>query len=362
MAKENASKVNDTTQRRNASREWMQKYYWEEFASVYQLSKCRVDPILKTDGSKKEDTSRTNLCMPDAWIMVRRKSARIAARPPVLRIHSKVPAVADYLSHLIQYQWDKGGEQRVQKRHVMQAETFGFSFKAHWWDQIIEARRFRKRTKDVLDQHGISVDPETDDLYLPYPEQQTPMQKIAGPDGGPMRMPGRQIRPASDFSDEQKANLIGSVGDEVFWQDKITRYDGPVSSLIFVGDACLEPMCESLHKSAWFIMEEMKDLEWLAYFVQQKYKDPRDPKSIERPAIDPKAAQELVDMGTWTKTNADADQLKQNLRTAIFKGSHEVAYKLIPGKRFQVLSEFTFHDGWPYLRWIGNEKILLGEI
>ena len=53
--------------RRNESRRYAQLNYWDEFEDVYRASKCLAKKIMVTDkaGNQVEDTSRTNVCMPE---------------------------------------------------------------------------------------------------------------------------------------------------------------------------------------------------------------------------------------------------------------------------------------------------------
>ena len=337
------SRVSDTIERRKASRDWMRDNFWGEFEEVWRYMKCRTVPIIDPK-TGKEDTTRTNICMPDFWTVVRRKTARLTARPPALRIHAKSPQVAEWWTGFAAYQWDRAHEQVVQRRHVLQAQLFGLSVKAHWYDTVIENRRFRRKTEDVLAEIGVVMDDETGKLHLPSVDE----------------IQTKRTRPYKDFPPQQTQELMASVGPEMFRREAIRKYEGPVSSFVFLGDFYPEPEFESLHSAAWIILEAMRDVEWLAYFAKQNYSDPRDPQAPERPIFGTKRLQELLDGASYSTTSAAKDEdLKAQLRSAIFKTEPLVDVKLLPVKRFKITSEYVFKDGWPHVRWIGNDKHLL---
>lgn len=351
--------ADETKERLQVSRKSENENYWAEILEVFQTYKCRVDPLKKEDGT--EDKTRTNLCMPDVWVMTRRKAARLAARPPVLKVRAKTPAVGEYLSHLSQYQWDRGREQAIQKRHVLQAELFGWSFKAHWWDKITESRRFRRSTKKILQEYGIAMDEESGAMGVPKPEEIYPGGNLPWqqPPEGEQAQKSRRIVPYEQFNEDQIAGILSQLGLEVPWHQDVRKYEGPVSSFVFIGDIHLEPGAESIHKSAWVIHEQIWDLETLAYWLEQEFEDPRTGE--KRAAISQEAARELYDSQSWAKDRDKSEDLKNELRAKLFKTSTEVDTRLIPGKRFHVMAEHTFRDGWPYVRWIGNEKVVLQE-
>jgi hypothetical protein len=80
------ARMGDILQRFKESQKFMQDNFWDEFAEVYRAVKCRTKPIMVKDKSGKsvEDKNRTNVCMPELSLIVRRKTARLTANPPHL--------------------------------------------------------------------------------------------------------------------------------------------------------------------------------------------------------------------------------------------------------------------------------------
>lgn len=344
---ENRRKVRTTLDRRDASRDWLNENFFPEFEEVYRFYKARTEPILDSKGN--EDKSRTNVCMPDYWIIGRRKSSRLASRPPAIRVRAKSEEVSQFLSGWTALQWDRAQEQRHQKRHTLQATLMGLSVKEHWWDKVVKRQSFRRSSKVLLEKFGVIVE-ETD---------QGEDFRIASP----QELEEGASRSFSGFSSEQQGGIMAGLPPEGTEQSELMKYEGPVSSLVFLGDFYPEPEFESVHSSAWIITENVKNIEWLTHFSQQKFIDPDTGK--ERDVFDPEAVRDLLKMKSFrhmSEAQEGEDSLKERLRDAVFKNRPEFASKLIPGKRFHVLAEHTFRDGWPWIRWVANEKILLGEM
>src|SRR6185312_9725586 len=135
-----SSDVSELLDRRNESRRYMQLNYWDEFEDVYRSSKCLAKKILVTDskGNTVEDTSRTNVCMPETSLTIRRNTARLTANPPQINYTS--PAGNQDLSLRLTawayQQYDRSGEARHHRMMVQTGETFGFGCSKLWWDSI----------------------------------------------------------------------------------------------------------------------------------------------------------------------------------------------------------------------------------
>src|SRR5690242_1647412 len=82
---DNASEIME--QRRASERYFMNNYY-QEWAEIYRNMKARVEPLVRKNdkGEEVEDTSRSNICLPDHHIMVRRGTARLTRNSPNLRL------------------------------------------------------------------------------------------------------------------------------------------------------------------------------------------------------------------------------------------------------------------------------------
>ena len=377
------SRVSDLIERREASRRWLSDNYYPIFREVYRFYKCKTSGgwDASREGRSRdrykrnrpeEDRTRTNICLPDTWIAGRKKSSRMASRPPNFNIRvGKVPKavqlmralqmgpdgqplppltpshVGNWLSAYLRMQWDRGGEQRIQRRHILQSQLFGISLKKHWWDRVVLSRKFRFASEILMKERGI-VEEEAEDG--------SSILRIATQD----EADAGQAHPLESFSPEQRAEIIADTGLEFSEQERYVKWEGPVSDFVFVGDWYPEPELETLHSAAWNTFEDFRDVEFLAYWAKQTFQDPETGE--EKTVFDPKSCQDLIDMGSWDRIKSKEDNLKDDLRAVIYQTRPQYSLRLIPGKRFLVTEEHTFRDGLAWVRWVGNERILLGEI
>ncbi|HVN78615.1 MAG TPA: hypothetical protein VMW38_06425 [Terriglobia bacterium] len=286
----------------------------------------------------------------------------MAARPPNFNVRAgKIPAIIQqmravkglpplsseelggWLGAWLRMQWDRGGEQPIQRRHILQAQLFGLSIKAHWWDKVQKTTKYRYSTEILMKDRGI-VEDEDGTLRIA-----TQDEKEAG-----------LASPVEAFSPEDRAEVMLNAGAEYTDESKFTTWEGPVSQFVFLGDFYPEPEFETLHSAAWITHDDFKNVEWLSYWHRKKYVDPDSGE--ERPVFDRKAVEDLIEMGSWDLQKARDDEFKQYLRDVLFQTRPQFSARLIPGKRFLVSTEHTFRDGVPWVRWIGNERILLGEM
>ncbi len=348
----NDDKVEQTMERVRSSSKWLENNFWPELADAFRAYEVRSEPLVFPPGHPRagqEDKTRTNIAMPEFFIAVRRKAVRKSARPPTIRVRAKDPDLAGFLSALATHQWDAAKEQRHQRRHVLQGDLLGISLKVHYYDQVSRVRALRRSVDGILDQLYAKIEEGTDGRAV------VPVEE--GTEGA--------IR-ADRLPDHDKASFILGAGPEMLTRERFTRFDGALSSWIFFGDWYPEPEFEDIQSSAWHVFEGVKDAEWLAYMAAQTFRDPRDGQ--ERPVIDPKKLLELEEHKTFrsltAKSKGQAAELdfRQTLRDVIFKSRPEVEARLIPGRRYLIHQDYTFRKGVCWLRFIGNEKVLLGEM
>ena len=369
------SRVSDSYERRAASRRWMSDNYWDAFQEVYRFYKNKTSGKWGSEsgrgrgGFRRErgrgrdsGEKKTNICMPDTWIAGRKKTSRMAARPPNFNVRTgKIPEIIQamraaqnlpplsseqlsaWLGAWLRMQWDRGGEQPIQRRHILQSQLFGLSIKTHWWDKLQKTTKFRYATDILMKERGIIED---DDGTLRIATQD---EKEAG-----------LSSPIEAFSPEDRAEVMLGAGNEYTDESKLTMWEGPVSQFVFIGDFYPEPEFETLHSAAWITHDDFKNIEWLAYWNRKKYVDPDSGE--ERPVFARKAVEDLIEMGSWDLSRSRDDEFKQYLRDVMFQTRPQFSARLIPGKRFLVSAEHTFRDGVAWIRWIGNERILLGEM
>ena len=334
-------KVSDTIGRRNASRDWLRNNYWNEWEEVWRFFKCRTEPIMNST-TGKEDETRTNLAMPDGWIIGRRKAARLSRRPPNIRVRSKNPDLSQRLSAWTAYQWDRTDEQRFQRRHVLQAVLFGLSLKEYSWDEVSTFYRFRRSTENLLRKAGVVVNEDDEGTGYAVPDGTVDTEKVV---------------PFHKFNSTQQAEILSQLSPDTFNREKVIKYEGPVPSWVFIGDYYPEPEFTGVHEASWNIIDGMKDLTWLAYWANKTFKDPDTGK--EYPVFSKAAVQELADMATYVPKRDEDTDFKSRLLAVLNKERPETSLALSPVKKFLITKEYTLKDGWPHIRFIGNEKVLL---
>src|SRR5579859_3168160 len=283
--------------RRNEARRYMQINYWDEWEEVYRSSKCLTKKITVTakDGSQIEDTNRTNVCMPETSLIVRRKTARLTANMPELRYTSQSgnADVENKLTALAYQNFDRSGEVQEHRRLVQSGVTFGFGVSKLFWDTIDVNRKFFKSTMD-------------------------------------------------QFSDPmEQAKAIQKFGETMSVPQRVKKYEGPCAKNIFIGDFFIEPGAMTVTASAWAIENYWETDLWLK---KMKDKTCIYPDGSEHPIFDPKAVQDLMEMGSWNP-NFGTQQpydLRTRFRTNVL-GQQVPLFPvgLIPGKRFDVLEQHT---------------------
>lgn len=308
----NAAEQDDILQRRNEARRYMQINYWDEWEDVYRSSKCLTKKIMVTarDGSQVEDTTRTNVCMPETSLIRRRKTARLTANMPEIRYSSANgnDEVSEKLTAWAFQQFDRSGEVQSHRRLVSSGVTYGFAIGKLYWDTIEVERQFIKRseTNEQISQYGAT---------MPDPR-------------------------------------------------KFKKYEGPCSKHIFIGDFFMEPGALSVNESSFCVENYWETELWLKKMLQKTYIDPET--GDERGVFDPKTCDDLMQQGTWNP-NFGTQQpydLRTRFRTSVLGQQVPLfATKLIPGKRFDILEHHCRDQyGKMWITWLGNEKHLLGAM
>lgn len=304
----------DVLDRRNEARRYMQLNYWDEWESVYRYSKCLTQKITVTarDGSQIEDTTRTNVCMPETSLIRRRKTARLTANMPELRYASQGDSgndeVGQKLSAWAFQQFDRSGEIYQHRKMVSSGVTYGFGVSKLYWDKIVVERQFVKSSstaQDILQYGATSPDPK-----------------------------------------------------------QLTKFEGPCSKNIFLGDFFMEPGAQNVNESSFIVENYWETDLWLKKMAKKTYIDPET--GDERPVFDQKAIADLYDMGTWNP-NFGTQQpydLRTRFRTSVL-GQQVPLFptRLIPGKRFDILEHHCRDEyGKMWITWVGNEKHVLGAM
>lgn len=219
--------------------DWMEHNFHADWSKVYQNYLCvrdlRADPNDKSGNTA--DPTVSSIAMPDTWGWIRRLVARLTGQIPNIRFRTEDPEIAELISRTLMYQWDRGGAQKQQKKHVLQAGLFGWSVKSWWWDK--QVRRRRKK-----------IDPwqaTEADLMAISQQYQIPLEAlIADPSIVAMLL-----------------QQFGRGGKYLPLEYDYCAYEGPRSEVLFPGDCYPEPGFSDIQSSAWFIVERRHDMEWM---------------------------------------------------------------------------------------------------
>lgn len=352
MSPQETAKVDETLDRLKASALWLKDNFWPEWQDAFRSYEVRTEKIKFPEGhpnAGKEDRTRTNVAMPEIFVGIRKKAVRKSRRPPNINVRADSEEVGQFLSKMATYQWDRANEQRNQRRHVLQGDLFGVSIKVHLYDQVSQQRTLRFATDKILKQ-----------LYVKINENDKTRNNWSVADSDdPNAIKG------ADLNEQEQAEALSQIGPEVSQPKNFDRFDGPISEWKFIGDWYPEPEFDSIHSSAWHIFEGVKDAEWLAYWAAQEYTHPETGE--RKTVLDSKFFDELEEyrpLDTMNKsgvTGADRE-FRQTLRDVIFKSRPQFEARLIPGRRYLIHSDYTFRKGLVWVRYIGNEKVFLGEM
>src|SRR6266850_3881716 len=128
MSPADIEKVEQTRERIKASAAWLHDNFWGEWQDAFRAYEVRTEKIIFPKNhpmAGKEDTTRTNIAMPELFVGVRKKAVRKSRRPPNINVRSDNEEVGQFFSKMATYQWDRAGEQKWQRRHVLQGDLLG---------------------------------------------------------------------------------------------------------------------------------------------------------------------------------------------------------------------------------------------
>jgi hypothetical protein len=328
-------------EQRRASERYMMNNYYQEWTEIYRNMKARVEPIMRKNekGEEVEDKSRSNICLPDHHVMVRRGTARLTRNSPNLRLRGKDPIAADKAAAQLMYQWDRSESQAQFRRIVRCCKALGIGWGKNYYDRVQVIRRFRRLTQTLTREELMA-------------HQGAPDDEIADAI--------RQLGP--NLTQAEITQATSEYGDQITLGVPVTRYSGPVLSYVFAGDIFAEPGFYSGNQSAYIIENSIRDEEWLEYWTRQESIDPETGQ--KSPVIDPAKAQELLDMcGDRNYLDQKSISLRRMMREAVSVADPLSAGKPIrpPRKRFMVDERHTIVDGRLCIEYVGEESLYLGR-
>jgi hypothetical protein len=329
-----------------ASKKYIQENYWEELTGAYRAVKVRTNPAMIKDekGNQVEDTNRTNVCMPGLNTIVKRKTARKTANPPTLNYYvpgDDTSLLAERLTARAYYEYDRSGEAWEFRRFVNQADIFGFSYMKTFYDTLDVVKQMRYKVASLSDRQtfmqaqGLSQD-----------EIQSAIQ-TKGPNTTP----------------EELSQYIQQNGPEIRGTQPLTLYEGPVSQAVFIGDLFLEPGCLTLNRSSYAIETFTETDLWIRKMAMKTYTDPETGKEV--PVMDRAALDDLWSSPSSSGASNDPnrlDDIRKELRASIQKADPMIERRLLPGKRFDIMTNHAPDDnGQMWIEYIGNERFYLGR-
>jgi hypothetical protein len=313
---------------------------WED---VYRASKCLTTPIMITDkkGNQVEDTSRTNVAMPELSLIIRRKTARLTANPPQINYTCEQgnELLAEKLTAWSYQQFDRSGEAMEHRKLVQSSQIFGYAVSKLYWDTIEVERKFYRNMSTI---------------------NRSSLMRLRG-------SPDEDISAATKESGEELSNdeigqAISQYGNTAQVPQHTKQFEGPVAKNIFVGDFFLEPGAANLNVSGWAIENYFESDVWLKKMAQKTY---IDEDGAEQQIFDPKAIEDLANMPSWQPVYQQQPfDLRSRLRTEALKQTLPLwPTKLLKGKRYDVLECHTRDkEGQFWIEWVGNEKVYLGKM
>lgn len=336
------ARLGDIKNLRDITFKYIEENWWKEFEEVWRAVSCRTKPIMVTgpDGKQVEDKNRTNVCMPELAVAVKRKTARLTANPPNMRY--TVPGddnslLGERLTARAYYEYDRSGEVVEFRRNVQQAETFGFSYTKTYYDQVDIVRQMRYQRLKMRDRSRVMQ------LQGADPDQIDEAVSKLGP----------------ELSDQEVEQAITDNGPELRGNMPFTVYEGPVTKCRFIGDIGIEPGCLTLNLSGWVFENYTETDLWLKKKASQKYVDPET--GVEVPVFDAQAVQDLYDQDIKISDEKRRD-LKRDLRAAVSQTTPRLETRLLPFKRFDI-HEYHAPDkyGRMWIEYLGNDSIYLGR-
>lgn len=346
--------IENVIAQRKASLRYFNENYYTEWAEIYRNIHARVEPLKKWDANSNgwvEDNDRTNVSVPDHFIMLRRGTARLTRNPPNLRVRGGPDddggqAMREKTSAKLMFNWDRSESQRAFKKITSIGYGLGWSVGKVYYDEVPVIRRLRKLTTDMAPGDFKSLansnDPEIANMVRNF---------------------GPRLQDKTPFSEQEMSQIVATMGDQTPLNQTSVKYKGPVLDYIFSGDIYGEPGFRSMGESAYWIENSMRDVEWATYWLKQTSIDPRTGQSqpvFNKDAID----KVLAKAGHRTYIDTQEMTLRRRMREVLELADPITAGKPIkaPKKRFMVDERHTIIDGHLAIDFVGEESEYMGRL
>jgi hypothetical protein len=347
--------VANVIEQRKASMRYFNENYYTEFAEIYRNINARTKPYRyydrKTDETKEDNSGRTNVCVPDHFVMLRRGTARLTRNPPNLRVRGGPDSDAgdklrEKTSAKLMFNWDRAESQKEFKKIVSWAYGMGWGVGKNYYDEVPVLRRLRKLTTTLQPQD-----------FKQLAKSKDPQIAKAVQQFGPRLLDPTPLNP------DEMSQMVATLGDDVSLPKETIKYKGPVLAGVFNGDVFPEPGFRSLNESGYIIENSQRDAEWLEYWLSQTTIDPETGE--EKPVFDEKACDSVMKKaGQRTYLDEQELSLRRRMREEIEIADPITAGKPIkaPKKRFMCDERHTFINGHLAIDFIGEESDYLGRL
>lgn len=350
-----AKLVEEIIEQRKASLRYYNSNFYEEWAEIYRNVHTRTRPHMLRDEENErdyEDTSRTNVCVPDHFVMLRRGTARLTRNPPNLRVRGgpdtpQAQASRDKTAARLMFNWDRSESQRAFKKAVNFAYGIGWSVGKVYYDEVPIVRQLRRLTRSLQPQDFKKLAKAQD------PRTQAVIQQF-----------GARLQDKTPFSPDEQAMIIQQMGDETSLNVSAMKYKGPVLAAPFVGDVFPEPGFPTLNESGFIVENSVRDADWLKYWQKVETINPiTGETSMVFP--DAKICQQVLDSaGSRTFIDEQELSLRRRMREEIELADPITSGKPIraPRKRVMIDERHTIIDGHLAIDFVGEESKYLGRL
>jgi hypothetical protein len=353
LAEKPAELVSEVIEQRKASLRYFNSNFYTELAEIYRNVHARTKPLRFKDkeGNWQEDHDRTNVCVPDHFVMLRRGTARLTRNPPNLRVrggpdNDQGQANRDKIGAHLMFQWDRAEAQRAFKPTVSHAYGMGWGMGKVYYDEVSVIRRLRRLTTQLQPKDFQNLANSND------PRIAATVQKL-----------GPRLQDETPFSQDEQTMMIAEMGDEASLNVSTVRYKGPVLANVFPGDVFPEPGFRSISESGYVVENSIRDEDWLKYWTQQTSINPITGES--KPVFDEAASQKALDRaGSRTYLDEQELTLRRLMREEIEIADPTTSGKPIkaPRKRVMVDERHSIIAGHLCIDFVGEESVYLGRL
>lgn len=341
--------ASEVIEQRNASLQYQTENYYDQWAEIYRNIHARtVRKTFKDERGEDKDDPRTNICVPDHFVMHRRGTARMTRNAPDLRVTGgddtpQGQAARNKVSAKLMWQWDRSEAQREFKKITASAYAFGIGVGYSFYDEVNVVRQLQRLTATLDRRQFMALGKQPDDVI-----------------GMAVNLLGDKLQP------DEIAAALAKYGPRVTMPVNSSKYNGPTMQHVFIGDVFWEPGMKNLNDSGYITESRMETEQFLEYWQNRQT---INPFTGEKTAVfaDPDAMDKCLEQASSNPRSIDSRlrTLRRWMREEIGKADPDTttsrpAHSSV--KRFQVDIRHTFVGGHLCMDFIGCEGEYLGRM